>query len=144
MSPRHPGVSAVIANRNRRSLLQSCLTSLDDQSYAHLQIVVVDNCSSDGSATLVRTEFPSVHVVELDKNRGFAQASNIGIKEAQGEYIALLNNDATAEPDWVAELVNALETHSDIGFCASRMLLWDQRHLVDACGDFYSIEGVAG
>jgi GT2 family glycosyltransferase len=141
---RKSSASVIIVNWNRCRLLQRCLASLSAQSATPSEVIVVDNCSSDGSTDLVRTQFPHTHLIELRGNVGFAQASNIGIRQAQGEYIALLNNDAEAAPTWLGGLIATLDANPDCGFCASKMLLYNRPHLADACGDFYTIEGIPG
>lgn len=137
-------VSVIIVSWNGRSLLDACLSALRKQTGSNCQIIVVDNGSSDGTTAFVRESFRGVEVIALPKNMGFSRANNLGIRHARGEYVALLNNDAEPAPGWLGELVAALEANPDVGSCASKMLLHDQPHLADACGDFYSIEGIPG
>jgi len=139
-----PIVSVVIVNWNGHRLLERCLQSLMVQSVPPADVIVVDNGSSDGSVELVSREFPGVHLIALTDNVGFSRANNIGIRHARGDYIALLNNDAEPAPDWLASLVTALQANPDFDFCASKMVLYDNPHLADACGDFYTREGIPG
>ena len=139
-----PSVSVLIVNWNRGSLLQACLQSLTQQSFKNFETIVVDNGSMDGSGQLVRDKFPEVCLIPLENNLGFSAANNIGIRQARGKYIALLNNDTEVDPDWLEELVQVLETRKEIGFCASMILLHDRRDLADTCGDFYNIAGAGG
>jgi len=139
-----PRVSVVVVNWDARSLLRKCLVSLTAQRVSRPEIIVVDNGSSDGSAGVVLTDFPDVHLIRLQSNLGFARAANIGIRAAKGEYVVLLNNDTEPEPGWLAELVRALDGNPDIGFCASKMVLYDNPSLADACGDFQTREGIPG
>jgi len=135
-------VTVIIVNWNRGSLLIRALSSLKRSTFKDFEIIVVDNASQDNSIKLVKETFPDVRIVALDKNVGFSAANNIGLSHAQGKYIALLNNDAEVAPSWLAELVKALETHKNTGFCASKILLYDKPHLIDACGDTYSWDGL--
>ena len=96
----------MVVNWNRRELLRACLSSLGQQRNVDFEIIVVDNGSSDGSAELAEREF-GTHVIRNRENRGFCAANNQGIAAARGEWIALLNNDAEAEPDWLAALKRA-------------------------------------
>ncbi len=139
-----PLVSLLIVNWNAKELLSACLRSLEKQTFTDFETIVIDNGSCDGSADLIRRQFPHVRLIEIGKNLGFSTANNIGIRKARGKYIALLNNDTEVDPGWLEELVNVLETRSDIGFCASKMLLFDQHHLADTCGDYYSVDGLGG
>src|SRR6476659_1009297 len=90
-----PSVSVIILNFNGRQHLEACFTSLLAQEYAgSIEIIMVDNGSSDGSAELVRECFPQVRLIANEQNTGFAPAVNQGARQAGGDYIALLNNDA--------------------------------------------------
>ena len=97
----------VVLNWNRKHLLRSCLESLERQRGVRFEVVVVDNGSRDGSAEMVEEEFIRPRRLPLrlicnPTNRGFCAANNQGIAAARGEFIALLNNDAEAEPGWLA------------------------------------------
>lgn len=139
----NPTVSVVVVNWNGRKYLEACLTSLQEQTFDDFETIVVDNGSTDGSVNLVREEFPDVRLVALNCNRGFCGGNNIGIRHAHGDYVALLNNDTEVEADWLANLVEIIET-TDADFCASKMLLYDQPKRIDTAGDYYSKLGVAG
>ena len=137
-------VSIIIVNLNGKQLLGPCLDSLEAQIFKEFEVLLVDNGSTDGSLRYVEAHYPQVRLLPQGSNLGFAAANNIGLREARGDLIALLNNDAEAHPNWLSKLVAALEANPDIGFCASKMVLHSQSHLADACGDFYTVEGVAG
>ena len=89
----------VVVNWNRRELLRAALASLARQMGAEFETIVVDNGSTDGSAEMTEREF-GWRVIRNRENRGFCAANNQGIAAARGEFIALLNNDAEAEPGW--------------------------------------------
>jgi len=93
-------ITVVIVNWNRSKLLRSCLNSLRAQAHVRFETVVVDNGSTDDSRA-VASEF-GVRLICNETNRGFCEANNQGIAAAKGEYVALLNNDAEAEPGWLA------------------------------------------
>jgi len=134
-----PAISVVITNYNGKHFLEACLNSLERQAFKDFEVILVDNGSSDGSLEYVRENFPAVRIIALAENLGFCGGNNVGIREARGEYIALLNNDAEAHPRWLEELKNALDNHNDVGFCASKMFLQDQPGIIDAAGGiFYS------
>lgn len=131
--------SLIIVNWNGRDLLGDCLPSLEKQTEAAKEIIVVDNGSSDGSVEFLKLSFPSVKVIELDKNYGFAKANNIGIRLARGSRIALLNNDTVVDSRWLAELNQTLDNHPEVGFCASKMLMYRDPNIIDAAGDMLGI-----
>jgi GT2 family glycosyltransferase len=142
--PETPLFSVVIPHWNGKQHLQTCFDALRRQTYPALEILLVDNASVDGSQEYTRTNYPEVKLIQLDKNYGFTGACNAGFKAAQGEYIALLNNDTEVEPAWAASLVSAFEKHPDAGFVASKMKLFDKRDHLHAAGDFYGVDGWPG
>lgn len=137
-------VSVVIPHWKYEGYL-SCLEALKKQTYPDFEIIVVDNGSTDGSADYIEKHFPEVQLVRHDKNRGFAGGVNGGIKVAQGEYVALLNDDAEPEPSWLAELVKVMETEPKVGFVTSKILNireQDGERQIDSTGDYQSIWGL--
>jgi GT2 family glycosyltransferase len=135
-------VSVIIPNWNGRNFIEGCLVSLRGQTFQDLEIIMIDNGSSDGSIELVKGSFPEVKVISLTYNKGFSGAVNEGIKKAKGEFIALLNNDTIADSRWIEELVKEIDSSKAIGCCASRIL----RSIgtgIDTAGDTYTRYGVA-
>jgi GT2 family glycosyltransferase len=93
---------------------------------------------------LLRERYPEVRVLALSENRGFTGACNAGIEAAQGEIVALLNNDTEAEPGWLEAVVAAFQRHPEAGLVASKMLLFDRRDTLHTAGDFYRLDGIPG
>ena len=118
-------ISVVVVNWNRRELLRACLASLERQTGVEFETIVVDNGSTDGSAEMVEREF-GWRVIRNTENRGFCAANNQGIAAARGEFMALLNNDAEAEPGWLAALERACSGRADVGMAASKVLVWEE------------------
>jgi GT2 family glycosyltransferase len=139
-----PLVSVIIPNWNGAQHLPVCLDSLQRQSYAHCEVIVVDNGSADGSVTLVTRDFPHMRVIPLGENQGFAAACNKGMRAARGEILALLNNDTEADPGWLDAVVATFERHPQAGTVASKMLLFEQRDVFHTAGDFYRLDGTPG
>ena len=136
-------IAVIIPNWNGKEVLRDCLDSLLLQSYPELEIVVVDNGSTDGSRELLSRGYPEVRKLWLKKNTGFCNAVNLGIQKTSSPYVVLLNNDTVAEPDFIQELVNAMESEPDV-FSASALLRQaHQPELVDDAGDFYCALGWA-
>jgi GT2 family glycosyltransferase len=136
--------TVVIPNWNGAHFLRECLESLMRQTEP-AEIIVVDGASTDGSQALVRERFPVVTVVPLPTNRGFAGAVNAGIVHAMdrgAEYVALLNNDAVADADWLRNLIASAQQHPSAGTITSKLLRYDRRH-IDSTGDFCSSWGWA-
>ena len=130
-----PRVSVIIPTWNGAPLLRAALRSLEMQSFRDLEVVVVDNGSSDGTLAMLRDEFGDVRPVALTRNEGFAAAVNAGIRAARGEIIVLMNNDVEATPEWLTSLVDALDRHPEVGACASKMLLHADPRIIDSAGD---------
>ncbi len=136
-------VSVIIPNWNGKDFLKRCLGSLRTQTYQDFEVIVVDDGSSDMSVELVKKAFPEVRIVPLEENLGFSKAVNQGLKGTKNEFIALLNNDATADPNWLEELVRGIRSSSEIGFCASKILQAPEGTRIDTAGDGYTRHGVA-
>ena len=135
-------VSVIVVNHNRRDLLADCLDSLQHQYYPDRELIIVDNGSSDGSVDLLKDfRLPRLQVIQNKTNRGFCAANNQALAVCNGVYVALLNNDAVANPAWLSELVNALETHPAFGMAASKVLAYDAPNVIDKSGHLIYLDG---
>jgi len=137
-----PRASVIIPNWNGLALLRPCLDSLARQTCDCFEVLVVDNASTDGSVEAVRSEYPTVRVLALPSNRGYAGGCNAGIEAARGRYLVLLNNDTEAEPAWLERVVDALDEHPEVGMVASRIMLHDRRDMLHSAGDLYGCDGI--
>ncbi len=138
----YPTLSIIIPNWNGAKHLPTCLDSLRHQTYPNLDVILVDNASSDESVALVERDYPEVVLLQLDHNLGLTGGINRGIQVAQGEIIAPLNNDTAVVPGWADALVTALRSHPDAGIAASKMLLFDRRDTFHSAGDAYRVDGI--
>ena len=127
-------------NWNRKELLRACLQSLRRQENVSFETIVVDNGSVDGSPEMAEREF-GTQVIRNRENRGFCAANNQGIAAARGEFIALLNNDAEAEPRWLAEMYRACTKSPDVGMAASKVLVWEDPGRIDKAGHLIFPDG---
>jgi N-acetylglucosaminyl-diphospho-decaprenol L-rhamnosyltransferase len=119
-------VSIVIVNWNTRDLLRGCLTSLyDSDGDIAYETVVVDNCSSDGSAAMVRDEFPQVHLIESEINGGYAYANNQGLRCFQARYYLLLNPDTVLPPDALQRMLEFMDAHPEVGIAGPKLVMAD-------------------
>ena len=105
----------------------ACLRAFDDVDWPadHLELVVVDNASGDGSAGVIRAGAPGVTMVESGVNTGFAGGCNLGARSCSGGYLAFINNDARPAPRWIAAAVDVLEREPGVGAVASKVLDWE-------------------
>jgi N-acetylglucosaminyl-diphospho-decaprenol L-rhamnosyltransferase len=114
-------LSVVILNWNVRALLERCLTSIRSARYA-IEIVVVDNASTDGSVALVRGTYPQVTLIVNEVNRGFTGGNNQGLAAAQGRYALVLNPDTEIVGGALDRLVDYLEAHPQVGAVGPMLL----------------------
>lgn len=119
--PPHRPTVAVVTWQGAH-LLPDCLVSLRAQTLPH-DVLVVDNGSTDGTDELLRRNHPEVRVLRLGRNTGFAGGFAAALEATQSPYLALLNNDAVADPDWLARLVAHLDGHPEAAAVTSKMLL---------------------
>jgi GT2 family glycosyltransferase len=130
----------VVVNWNRKQLLCACLASVARQAGVEFETIVVDNGSTDGSPELAEMEF-GARVIRNAENRGFCAANNQGIAVARGDFIALLNNDAEAEPGWLAALHRVCGARADVGMAASKVLVWEDPRRIDKAGHLIFPDG---
>ncbi len=130
----------MVVNWNRKELLRACLASLARQRNIGFETIVVDNGSLDGSAEVAKREF-GARVIRNPTNRGFCAANNQGIAAARGDFIALLNNDAEAEPGWLEALHSACARRADVGMAASKVLVWEDPRRIDKVGHLIYPDG---
>ena len=137
-------MAVVIVNYNGRKFLNRCLDSLRCQTYSHFQTIVVDNNSEDGSVDGIEERFSGIKVIRLESNIGFAAANNFAVNQLEGcQWIALLNPDAFAEPDWLMNLKNAAEKNPQYSFFGSHMKQYNSPDCLDGTGDIYHLCGLA-
>jgi len=119
-------LSVVIVSWNTKDLLRGCLTSLyDSEGDFSFETVVVDNCSSDGSADMVREEFPQAHLIESEINGGYAYANNQGLGCFQARYYLLLNPDTVLPPDAIQRMLEFLDSHPEVGIAGPKLVMAD-------------------
>ena len=113
-----PLVFVIIVNYNGINYLKTCLSSLEQQTYQNLRVVLVDNASSDNSREFIQKNFPKVFIIQAERNYGFAKGNNLAIKFAldqKADYVFLVNNDTEVERDILEKLVIAAEGEDTIG-----------------------------
>lgn len=139
MSPR---VSVLIVAYESAPVLPRCLLALKAQTFRDFEVILADNGSSDGGARAAAGAHPDVTLMELGANLGFAAANNRAAAVASGEWLALLNPDAFAEPDWLERLLAAAEAHPGADAFASLQQAADDDRLLDGAGDALTLAGL--
>lgn len=137
-----PMVSISVVNLNGKDYLSTCLDSIKNLNYPQdkLEIIVVDNGSTDGSVKLVKENYPEVKIIKNGKNMGFAFANNQAARIASGEYVAFLNNDTKVDKEWLIELLKPVYGDSEVVASGSKVLSADGKRL-DFVGSMINFEG---
>ncbi len=140
-----PVISVVVVTWNRRELLRACLASLARQTHPSFEVLVIDNASEDNSAAMVlelAESYPvPLRLIANSTNAGFCAANNQGFAASQAELIALLNNDAEADPVWLESLESVIGLYDDVGMAASKILVWEDPRKIDKCGHLIYPDG---
>jgi len=136
-----PRVSVLIVTYNSAHLSDRCFAALAAQTMADFEAIVVDNASTDGGPKLPND--PRFRLIRSDKNLGFAAGNNLAAREAKGAWLATLNPDAFAEPNWLAALLAAVETHPGATMAGSTQIDFAHSDKLDGAGDCYHALGIA-
>jgi GT2 family glycosyltransferase len=140
--PDLPTVSVIVLNYNTCEHLESCFNSLQQLIYPEdkLELILVDNASTDQSVAYIRANFTDVKLIINDKNYGFSQGNNIGARAANGDLVAFLNPDMRVDGRWLIELVKPLLRDGEVTSAGSRILSWDG-HSIDFAGSAANFYG---
>ncbi len=117
-----PDLSIIIVNWNVRDLLRRCLLSILQPPTSNLQVIVVDNASSDGSVEMVRQEFPTVRLIASEVNLGYPGGNNAGLAVARGRYVMILNPDTEIVGNALTTLIAFADAHPDVGVIGPQLL----------------------
>jgi len=136
-----PAVSLVIVTYEAGPTLDDCLAAVRAQTFADFELIVVDNGSRDGAGPAAAKADPAIRLIANEGNLGFAAAVNQGAAIARGRWLALLNPDAFAAPDWLARLMAAADANPGVKSFASRQLMADDPTRLDGLGDVMALAG---
>lgn len=141
-----PLVSIVILNYNGKKYIKNCIESIKNQKYNNIELVFVDNASTDDSLVGLKQIYPEIKLIINDQNFGSAKGNNIGAKSSKGEYLFFLNIDTKLDSKCIDNLVKVYESDTEIGICACKELSydgeveWNCGIAVDIFG--YSLQGI--
>ena len=136
-------VSIIIPNYNGEEYIRGCLDSLKEQDFDDFEILVIDNCSTDKSAEIVKNEYPEVTLKLLADNFGFSRAVNEGLKLSEAPYVILLNNDTRVDKGFVGSLYETVSADGKIFSASAKMLSMKDPGRIDGAGDLYCALGWA-
>lgn len=138
---KNPRVSIVIVNWNGKKYLQKCLVSLGSTTYKNIEIIVVDQCSIDGSVELVRQKFPKIKLICNSDNTGYVGGNNLGAQNATGKYLLILNNDIEVTSGFLEPLVSAFEKDPKLGVAQPKAINKRFKGTLDGGGSFLTWTG---
>jgi len=125
MDNAYPLVSVIVLNYNGSKFLDDCFASLSQVSYPNYEVILADNCSTDGSVEFTEKNFPKVKILSNKENIGFAAGNNRGARLAKGKYLFFLNNDTKVKTDFLNFLVEAAEKDDKVAICACKILTFE-------------------
>lgn len=138
-----PEIDVIIVNYNAGAMLQKCVTVLAQQSFRNFRVILIDNGSKDGSIEALPALDERFEIFKLNENTGFAKGNNVGAARGCAPWIATLNPDAYAAPDWLEKLLQGARSDPSIVMAGSTQIDANQRHLLDGTGDLYAPSGFA-
>ena len=137
-------VSVIIPHWNGIDILADCLESLNKNTYPNIEIVVVDNASTDGSSDWISSHYPHIKLIKNNKNYGYAGGCNIGAEASSGEYITFLNNDTVQNEDFIEHLADFLNLNPQVSAVQPKILNYYDQNKFDyagGCGGWLDILG---
>lgn len=126
--------AVVILNWNGRDMLRAFLPSVVRFSEAAATVYVADNGSTDDSVEMIRSEFPSVQLIVLHENHGFAGGYNLALKQVDTEYVVLLNSDVEVTEHWLAPLADYMDIHPEVAACQPKIRSWRRKERFEYAG----------
>ena len=136
----NPLVSVIVLNYNAGELLLNCIESIKKSGYKNLEIIVVDNISTDKSQKACKEKYPDIKLIQNDENFGYCEGNNIGIREAKGDYIIILNPDTIVESNWIEELISAYSKFGE-GLYQPKHLSLSEKTVYMSAGNMLNIFG---
>ena len=133
-----PKIAVVILNYNGSDYLDKFLPALVQHS-AEAELIVADNASTDNSLELLKSKYPSIRVIKMDQNTGFAGGYNLALRQVDAEYFVLLNSDVEVSPEWLSPMVSFLDENPTYAACQPKILDFNKRdhfEYAGACGGF--------
>jgi len=135
-----PLVSIIILNYNAGNLLLECIESVLQTNYQKFEIIIVDNDSKDDSVDRCKEKFRDVQIIENKKNLGYCEGNNVGIRNAKGEFIAILNPDTVVDSNWLKELIKGYKIFGD-GMYQPRFLTTNNHKILQGTGNMINLFG---
>jgi len=136
----NPLVSVIVLNYNAGELLLNCIESVKKSAYKNLEIIVVDNISTDKSQKVCKEKYPDIKLIQNDENFGYCEGNNIGIRKAKGDFIMILNPDTIVESNCIRELIFAHEKLGE-GLYQPKILSLNEKQVLQSTGNMLHVFG---
>jgi len=136
----NPLVSIIILNYNAGNLLLNCVDSVFKSTYPNFEVLVVDNISTDNSHAVCKKKFEKIHLIENKENLGYCEGNNVGIRNANGEFVVILNPDTIVEPNWLNHLMSAYNEFGE-GLYQPKFFSLNEKHVLQSTGNMLHIFG---
>ncbi len=136
----NPLVSIIILNYNAGNLLLNCVDSVFKSTYPNFEVLVVDNISADNSHVICKEKFEKIQLIENKENLGYCEGNNVGIRNANGEFIIILNPDTIVEPNWLNHLMSAYNEFGE-GLYQPKFFSLNEKHVLQSTGNMLHIFG---
>lgn len=138
-------VSIIIVTYNSQDEIVECINSVLQQDYQNIEVIIVDNASTDNTIEAINANFYNnmkVRVVRNPENNGYSGGNNLGYTYAGGEFVVILNPDAIVDRKWLTEMIRLYRQKEDAGIICSNVLLYDKRDSINACGNDLHLTGL--
>ena len=135
-----PLISVIVLNYNAGKLLLNCIDSIKKSVYKNLEIIIVDNISTDKSQEICKEKHPDIKLIQNKKNFGYCEGNNIGIREAKGDFVVILNPDTIVESNWLNELITAHKEFGD-GLYQPKILSLNEDNIIQSTGNMIHVFG---
>jgi hypothetical protein len=136
----NPLVSVIVLNYNAGELLLNCIESVKKSAYKNLEIIVVDNISTDKSQEICKEKHPDIKLIQNDENLGYCEGNNVGIRNENGEFIVILNPDTVVEPNWLNHLMSAYSEFGE-GLYQPKFFSLNEKLVLQGTGNMLHIFG---
>ena len=136
----NPLVSIIILNYNAGNLLLNCVDSVFKSTYPNFEVLVVDNITTDNSHAVCKKKFEKIHLIENKENLGYCEGNNVGIRNANGEFVVILNPDTIVEPNWLNHLMSAYNEFGE-GLYQPKFFSLNEKHVLQSTGNMLHIFG---
>ncbi len=140
MSVLNPLVSIIILNYNAGELLLNCVESVFKTNYDNMEVIVVDNASKDQSHLKCKEKFDKIHLIENKENFGYCEGNNVGIRQAKGDFIVILNPDTIVSTNWLTELMSAYNIVGE-GLYQPKILSLYENNVMQSTGNMLHLFG---